>query len=160
MVEDNLEPLKVFCFKVGIPKGSYTHTHLLKMVWWREKNCHVMETIPSLHTRDGLPISYQEYAFNCTVHLINRIPLKNIQSKSPFELLNAKNLSYAYLKTFGCLCFPYIRPYSSTKLESHSIPRIFLGYLPNYKGYLCMGINSKRVYLSTPVMFHERSFPS
>ena len=41
------------------------------------------------------------------------------------------------LRTFGCLCFPYLRDYAPNKLSPKSSPCVFLGYSPLHKGFRC-----------------------
>ena len=36
---------------------------------------------------------------------------------------------------------------------------VFLGYAPNYKGYICYDVSKKRSYLSRHVVFNENVFP-
>ncbi|KAL8171095.1 hypothetical protein V2J09_022899 [Rumex salicifolius] len=56
---------------------------------------------------------------------------------------------YSYLKTFGCLCFPYLRPYHTTKQSYRSIPCVFIGYNTKHKGNLCLHQPTGRIYIST-----------
>lgn len=51
------------------------------------------------------------------------------------------NLSYRYgkLKKFGCLCFLWLKPYTSTKLDSKSQLCILLGCSPSQSySYICL----------------------
>lgn len=86
-------------------------------------------------TRAGLDVDFWEYAFKCAIHLINRLPTYTFSPKIPYELFYKKTPTYGYLRTFGCLCYPFIRTYASYKLEPRSIPCVFMGYPPNYKAY-------------------------
>ncbi|KAL8160107.1 hypothetical protein V2J09_001644 [Rumex salicifolius] len=66
---------------------------------------------------------------------------------------------YGFLKSFGCLCFPFIRPYNRSKLEYKSLPCIFLGYSPKHKGYTCYHVATARLYIVCHVIFDETTFP-
>lgn len=75
--------------------------------------------------------------------------------------INVENLyivTIGFLRSFGCLCFPWLRPYNKNKLERHSKPYVFLGYSLNYLGYLCLDQETSRVYLSWYVTFNETIF--
>lgn len=61
--------------------------------------------------------------------------------------------TYNYLRTFGCLCYPFLKPHASHKVEPRFISCVFLDYLPNHKGYWCMHITNNKSYLSPHVVF-------
>jgi hypothetical protein len=50
------------------------------------------------------------------VYLINRLPNSTHELPPLTKLLNIK-LNYNDLKVLGCLCFPYLRPYTNHKLQ-------------------------------------------
>ena len=64
------------------------------------------------------------------------------------------------LKTFGCACFPLLKPYTDHKLQPKSTQCIFLGYLPLSKGYICFDPNTHKVYTTPYVIFNESDFPT
>ena len=59
---------------------------------------------------------------------------------------------------FGCLCFPWLRPYASHKLDSRSTPCVFLGYSHFQSAYFCLDRTTNRLYTSRHVVFHETVF--
>ncbi len=67
--------------------------------------------------------------------------------------------TYTLFKSFGCACFPLLRPYSKHKLLHRSSECVFLGYASNSKGYLCLDPNTSRLYVSRHVIFDETTFP-
>lgn len=66
---------------------------------------------------------------------------------------------YSFLRTFGCLCYPWLRPYTKHKLQPQSIPCVFIRYHPSVKGYRCLDPVSGKIYLSRHVVFDEQCFP-
>jgi len=82
-----------------------------------------------------------------------------LQNKSPFECLFRRRPNYNFLRTFGCLCFPFLRPYHAHKLDFRSFPCVFLGYSSSHLGYRCLDLESLRIYFSRHVRFHETVFP-
>lgn len=70
-----------------------------------------------------------------------------------------KTLDYKSLKAFGCNCFPWLKPYTSSKLDPKSKLCIFLRYNLNHKGYLCLHPFTHRLYVSRHVIFDESTFP-
>jgi hypothetical protein len=45
------------------------------------------------------------------------MPALFLQNKSPFECLFRHTPDYNFLRTFGCLCFPFLRLYHAHKLD-------------------------------------------
>lgn len=78
--------------------------------------------------------------------------------KSPYFMLYGIVPDYKHLKTFGCACYPYLRPYSSNKFNLHSQECIFLSYSSSDKGFKCLD-PSGRIYISKDVVFNEIKFP-
>ena len=80
------------------------------------------------------------------------MPTIVLQNKSPFECLFRRPPNYNFLRTFGCLCFPFLRPYHAHKLDFQSSPCVFLGYSSSHLGYRCLDLESA-FYFMSPVMF-------
>jgi len=62
-----------------------------------------------------------------------------------------------FLRTFGCACFPFLRPYNAHKLNFRSQECVFLGYSSSHKGYKCLS-SSGKIYISKDVIFNEHRF--
>ena len=87
------------------------------------------------------------------------MPSKVLHFDSPYSLIFSKQPNYKSLRIFGCLCYPFVRPYNNHKLQYRSIHCLFLGYSPNHKGYLCLNYKSGRVYITPHVVFDETMYP-
>lgn len=87
------------------------------------------------------------------------MPKRKLQNKSPFEILFGRSSNYTRLKIFECLCYPWLRPYASSKVEPRSTPCIFLGYCPTKSAYKCLDPSTNKLYLSRHVRFIENQFP-
>ena len=107
-----------------------------------------------------MPRSYWTYVFAMTVYLINRMPSSVLDFKMPFQTLHGHSPNFHKLKVFGCLCFPWIRPYTSHKLDEKSTPCVFLGYSITQSAYFCLDRSTSRIYTSRHVVFHEHVFHS
>ncbi|RVX04841.1 Retrovirus-related Pol polyprotein from transposon RE1 [Vitis vinifera] len=123
------------------------------------KHRHVVETGLALLAHAGLPLKFWSYAFQTATFLINRMPSKVLQNASPYFALFKRNPDYKFLRVFGCLCYPFIRPYNNHKLQYRSLKCVFLGYSLHHKGYLCLDNLTGRVYVSPHVVFDETQFP-
>uniref|UniRef100_A0A2N9GG32 Integrase catalytic domain-containing protein n=1 Tax=Fagus sylvatica TaxID=28930 RepID=A0A2N9GG32_FAGSY len=124
------------------------------------KHRHIVECALTLLSHAALSITHYSYAITTTVHLINRLPTPKLTHKTPWELLFHKPPDLTHLKTFGCLCFPLLRPYNTHKLQPRSTPCIFLGYPSHSKGYICLDPTNHRIYISRHVLFNETEFLS
>jgi transposase InsO family protein len=99
------------------------------------KHRHVVEMGLSLIAQSGLPQNYWVESFLTATFLINHLPTPLLNQYSPYYMLFQQQPDYSILKSFGCLCFPLLRPYVSHKLMFRSKRCIFLGYGSSYKGY-------------------------
>jgi len=95
----------------------------------------------------------------CSVYLINCMPTLVLDNRSPFDCLFQQSPDYNFLRTFGCLCFPFLRPYNNHKLDFRSSPCVFFCYSSSHLGYRCFDIESHRMYISRHVFFHVHVFP-
>ncbi|KAA3465059.1 Retrovirus-related Pol polyprotein from transposon TNT 1-94 [Gossypium australe] len=134
---------------------SLCHSRLNGLV--ERKHRQIVEAGLSMLAHASMPLYYWNDAFSSAVYLINRLPSSSIANVSPYEKLFQTQPNYSFLRVFGCLCFPNLRPYNTHKLQFRSTPCTFLGYSPSHKGYHCQDGNGK-VYISRHVTFLESSF--
>ncbi|RVW17904.1 Retrovirus-related Pol polyprotein from transposon RE1 [Vitis vinifera] len=125
----------------------------------KRRHRHIVETGLSLLTHASMPLSYWPFAFSTAVYLINRLPTPTLNHLSPYFKLFGTFPNYSKLRSFGCLCYPWLRPYTSHKLESRSSPCVFVGYSPTQSAYLCLDTSTARLYTSRHVRFVESIFP-
>lgn len=107
----------------------------------------------------SLPLSCWLFAFRVAVHIINRLPTTVLNMQSPYELLYHKTPNYSLFRSFGCLCFPCLRPYNANKLQYMSKSCLFLGYSTQHKGYIGLEPITHRLYITRHVIFDESTFP-
>jgi hypothetical protein len=123
------------------------------------RHCHIVETGLTLLHNASLPLSFWSFAFQTTSYLINRLLTPLLNNKSPFESLFRSPPNYSKLRIFGCLCFPWLKPYTSHKLEPKSRPYLFLGYSSSQSAYKCYDLSSKNFFITHHVKFFEHVFP-
>ncbi|GJV06742.1 putative RNA-directed DNA polymerase [Tanacetum coccineum] len=123
------------------------------------RNRHVVEISLTLLAQTCVPQRFWHYAFDTNVYLINHMPSRTSTNKSPFEHIFKRSLDYYFLRVFGCLCFPYLRPYNHHKIDFRSTSCVFLGYSPSYHGYRCLDISTEHLYIARHVRFNEAQFP-
>lgn len=120
---------------------------------------HIVETGKALLHTANLPSSFWSYAFRTAVYLINRLPTPILHMKSPFEVLHKTQYNPQHLHSFGCLCFPWLKPYTSNKLQPRSQPCIFIGYADTQYAYHCLDPTTNKIYTSRHVKFYDHIFP-
>ena len=150
---------KSFCLEHGIQ-------HQLSCPYFPQQNGiaerkhrQIVESGLSILHHSNLSLSYWSYAFCTTVYLLNRGPSSVLNFISPWEKLYDHKPPLHALKTFGCACYPFLKPYNSHKFDPKSRQCIFLGYPPQSKGYICLDILTSRIYISCHCVFDESVFP-
>ncbi|WVY96943.1 hypothetical protein V8G54_029094 [Vigna mungo] len=123
------------------------------------RNRHIAETGLSLLHHSGLPLTYWPHAMTTAAYLINRLPKPILGYQSPYSKLLKISPDYHKLKCFGCLCFPWIKPYANHKLAPKSVMCVFVGYSADQHAYLCLDPTTGRIYTSRYVKFVESEFP-
>ena len=124
----------------------------------QRKHRHIVDLGLSLLHLATLPLKFWDYAFVVAVYLINRLPTASLNFAIPFVTLFDKEPDFHFLKTFGCACFPLLKPYHTHKLNFRSQECIFLGYSSSHRGYKCLS-STGRIYISKDVLFNELRFP-
>lgn len=119
---------------------------------------HILETARALYVLSGIGIAYWSECVKTVVHLINRIPSKVLQNKSPFEALYHKPPNLQRLKAFGCFCYVSTSLQGREKFMPRSHPCIFLGYPYGQKAYKVMDLLTKHITISRNVKFFETTF--
>ncbi|PKU63556.1 Retrovirus-related Pol polyprotein from transposon TNT 1-94 [Dendrobium catenatum] len=150
---------KTYCASTGIDhQSTCPHSPSQNGVAER-KHIHLIETTRALLIQASLPLSLWVDVLLTANYLINRIPSSNTNHKSPFEILHGQPPRYDHLKVLGCLCYPWLKPYTSHKLSPTSHPCVFIEYAHSQKGYKCLDIHTHKIYTSRNVIFNENEFP-
>ncbi|CAA7051447.1 unnamed protein product, partial [Microthlaspi erraticum] len=123
------------------------------------KHRHIVEMGLTLLSTAAVPKKFWPFAFSTAVYLINRLPTPVLDLQSPFEKLFGMQPNYHKLKVFGCVCYPWLRPYTRHKMEDRSLQCVFMGYSTTQSAYLCLHTPSGRMYTSRHVIFDENQFP-
>ncbi|PKU61453.1 Retrovirus-related Pol polyprotein from transposon TNT 1-94 [Dendrobium catenatum] len=123
------------------------------------KHRHLLELTRTLLHASHVPNTFWAEALSTANYLINRLPSKSINLDTPFRRLHGRSPNYSFLRKFGCLCFPWLRPYAPNKLSPRSQECILLGYSTSHKGYKCYNLHTHKIHISRHVEFHEHIFP-
>jgi hypothetical protein len=135
-------PLQNHCHSFGINyRQTCPHTHHQNGSVER-KHRHIVDTGLSLLSHSHVPFKFWDDTFDTATFLINRLPSSINKDKSPFEILFGHSPDYKFLRTFGCECFPYLRPYNKHKFSFRSKSCVFLGYSRPHTRYKCYDIST------------------
>ncbi|GJT08980.1 retrovirus-related pol polyprotein from transposon RE1 [Tanacetum coccineum] len=99
------------------------------------KHRHIVETGLAIMFNAYVPAIFWSHAFSSAAYIINRLPTKLLDNKSPYDLLFSMPPNYGNFHVIVCHVFPYLRDYSYHKLAPRSSPCVFLGYNTQYKGH-------------------------
>ncbi len=115
----------------------------------------IMECARSMIRAQGLDLEFWAEAMNTTIYIKNQCPTKALESKTPQEAWIGRNPDVSHLRVFGCKTFAHILDEKRSKLESKSMPCVFLGYCEGTKAYRMMCVETKRIIKSRDVVFLE-----
>ncbi|RVW38091.1 Retrovirus-related Pol polyprotein from transposon RE1 [Vitis vinifera] len=160
-----VENIKILIFK-SIWKDMASFIRLLvpihpsKMELLNEKNRHLLEVVRASLIATKTSISYWGEAITSATYLINRVPSSSINFQTPLQALTnavvvptVPNLT----RVFGCVAFVHLHKHQRTKLTSHALQCVFVGYALHKKGYRCYHPPTRRMYITMDVVFHEDS---
>jgi hypothetical protein len=151
--------LSAFFYRVSIAHlVSCPYTHQQNGTAER-KHRHVVEVGLALLSHASMPLKSWDESFQIVAFLINHLLTHVLNYASPIEKLFSTKPAYTFLRTFGCACWPNLRPYNNHKLAFRSKQCVFLGYSTHHKGYNYLDIVIGRVYVSRDVVFDELVFP-
>ena len=111
------------------------------------KHRHIANMGLSLLAGASFPHKFWGESFSSVVHIINNLPTSVVLNKSPYETLFLHKPDYNFLKVFGCVCYPLLRPYNQHKFDFCSSLCLFLGNSTRNKGYIVYNLLEKLFYL-------------
>ncbi|CAL5369179.1 unnamed protein product [Camellia sinensis] len=120
------------------------------------KHHHLLDTARSLLLSSFVPSVFWGEAVLTAAYLLNRMTTPLVFGSSPCECLFGVTPNYSLLRIFGSACFVLLPKWARSKLSSHCVLCVFLGYGINQKGYRCYDPTTKKLYVSRHVTFLEK----
>ena len=115
------------------------------------KNRHLLEVVRALLIEAHLAQCYWGEALTCATYLINRVPSRRINFRTPSQALAEAVIAPAVPnltpRVFGCVAFVHLHKNQRNKLSPRALRCVFLGYATHQKGYRCF-------YPPLGVLFH------
>ena len=103
---------------------------------------------------NNLPKYFWVEAINTSCYVLNRILLRPIIKKTPYELWKNKKPNISYFKVFGCKCFILNTKDNLGKFDAKSNVGAFLGYSTSSKAFRVFN-KTMVVEESIHVIFYE-----
>ena len=102
-----------------------------------------------------LPKTFWAEALSTTTYVINRSPSMPLDGDTLQKVWTGKEVSYRYLKVFGCLAYVHVAKDRRRKLDPKTRPCIFLRYGDDEFGYRVWDPVDKKVFRSRDIIFME-----
>nr|GEX05788.1 retrovirus-related Pol polyprotein from transposon TNT 1-94 [Tanacetum cinerariifolium] len=97
---------------------------------------------------------------NTTTYILNRILIRAILGKTPYELLRGRKPTLDYFKVFRRKLFILNTKDNLTKFDPKSYEGVFLSYSQNSKAYVILNKHTRKIEESLNVTFDETPPPS
>ena len=108
------------------------------------KNRDLLEKTRALMLHMNVPKKFwSQWCFSAT-YLINRLPSRVLNQKSPYEVMKGRKIDLSHLKVFGCTCYVHVASIHRDKLDPRASKCVFLGYSSTQKGYKCYNPSSRK----------------
>ena len=110
------------------------------------KNRDLLEKTRALMLHMHVPKKFWSFVILTATYLINQLPSRVLEYKSPYEILKGRKIDLTHLKVFGCVCFVHIQALNRDKLDARATKCVFMGYSSTQKGYKCFNPVTKKVH--------------
>ncbi|GJZ59979.1 retrovirus-related pol polyprotein from transposon TNT 1-94 [Tanacetum coccineum] len=108
----------------------------------------------------SLPQKFWCNAVDTLTYILNRILIRTILGKTPYEILRGRKPTLDYFRVFGSKCFILNTKDYLTKFDPKSYEGVFLGYSQNSKAYIILNKHTRKIEESLNVTFDETPPPS
>ncbi|GJX03929.1 retrovirus-related pol polyprotein from transposon TNT 1-94 [Tanacetum coccineum] len=108
----------------------------------------------------SLPQKFWCNAVDTSTYILNRILIRAILGKTPYEILRGRKPTLNYFRVFGSKCFILNTKDHLTKFNPKSYEGVFLSYSQNSKAYIILNKHTRKIEESLNVTFDETPPPS
>ncbi|GJR26115.1 retrovirus-related pol polyprotein from transposon TNT 1-94 [Tanacetum coccineum] len=124
------------------------------------ENRTLQEISRTMLNEQSLPQKFWCNAVDTSTYILNRILIRAILGKTPYEILRGRKPTLDYFRVFGSKCFILNSKDYLAKFDSKSYKGVFLGYSQNSKAYIILNKHTMKIEESLNVTFNETSPPS
>ena len=150
------QPFKIFCEENDIShEFSCPRTPQQNGVVER-KNITLHEMARTMIHESNIAKHFWAEAVNTAFYIQNRIYIRPILNKTPYELWKGRKPNISYFHQFGCTCFILNTKDNLAKFDSKTHKGIFLGYSERSKAFRVYNKETLRVEESIHVKFNDK----
>src|SRR4051812_47970303 len=119
------------------------------------KNRTLIEMARTMLDEYKSPYKLWAEAINTACHASNRLYLRKLKNKTPYELLIGKKPNVKCFRVFGCKCFILNKKTRLAKFKAKTYEGIFVGYASNSHAYRVLNKSMGCIEESSNVEFDE-----
>lgn len=117
----------------------------------------IIEKVRCMLIDAALSLGFWAEAVQTAVFILNNIPCRGNNNKSPEEFWSGKQGDTSLLKVFGCKAMVHIPDQKRKKLDAKSVECIYLGPAEDMKAYRLYNKATKKTVISRDVVFLEQN---
>jgi len=121
----------------------------------QRKNRTLQEMARTMLNESNVKEYFWAEAINTSCYILNRVSIRKVLNKTPYELWKNIKPSISYFHIFGCYCYILNNKEKLGKFDPKSDKAIFLGYSTTSKGYRVYNLKTQTVEISMHVIFDE-----
>ncbi|KAK1693423.1 hypothetical protein QYE76_010120 [Lolium multiflorum] len=119
------------------------------------KNRAIIEMARTMLSEFNSPHNFWGEAMSIDVHYSNRLFLRPLHNKTPYEILIGNKPNVMYISVFGCKCLVKNNKGKLGKFETRTIEGTFVGYAENTHAYRYYNKSTGAIEVSCDVVFLE-----
>nr|GEY21628.1 zinc finger, CCHC-type [Tanacetum cinerariifolium] len=144
-----------YCKKKGIAR-QLTAPYLPQQNGVVERrNRTVLSTTRSMMKAMKLPLTFWAEVVRYAIYILNRVPTRALEDKTPYEALYNRKPNLENLRIFGCTAYAKITIPHLKKMDDKSIPLIYLEVEEGSKACRLYDPIAKKKHVSRDVRFRE-----
>src|SRR5664279_524135 len=119
------------------------------------KNRTLMDAARTMIAEYSSPYNFWTEAVATACHATNRLYLRKLLNKTPYDILLGKKPDLSYFRVFGYKCYILKKGNRLSKFETRSYEGIFVGYATNSHAYRIYNKSTGQVEEASDVKFDE-----
>ncbi|GJW86049.1 retrovirus-related pol polyprotein from transposon TNT 1-94 [Tanacetum coccineum] len=157
---DNEVQFGAYCDAQGITHNLFAPRTPQSNRVVERKNRTLQEMSRTMVNEQSIPQTFWCNAVDTSTYILNRILIRPILGKTPYEIFIGRKPSLEYFKVFGSKCFILNTKDYLTKFDPKSYEGVFRGYSQNSKAYVVLNKHKMKVKESLNATFDESPPPT